>query len=211
MIAATPFRAFELAGVEINGDALATARRNVAEADLHASGAESLPFADGSFDCVTCVEVLEHVPSELRAQALVEMRRVLRADGRLVLRIPHAGAFAFLDPNNLRFRLAWLYRWLIGRGLRDKWYDGSSPGVVWHHHFTKQELLNLIGEGWEIDAWRRGGLFLMPLVDLARWPFYRAGRGDHAISMAMQRLGGFDLGIDYAAASYDVLMILRRT
>jgi SAM-dependent methyltransferase len=204
------FPNMRLAGVEINPEALEAARRNVPDADLHASGAENLPFADESFDCVTCIEVLEHIPADLRARSLAEMRRVLRPAGRLALRVPHAGVFAFLDSNNLRFRLPWLYRRLIGRGLRDKGYEGSTSGVVWHHHFTKRELLEVAGEGWEIEAWRRGGLLLMPLMDLARWPFYRTGHGEHAISLAMERLAGFDLGLNYGPASIDVLMVLRR-
>jgi SAM-dependent methyltransferase len=159
---------------------------------------------------VTCIEVLEHVPADLRARALAEMRRVLRPGGRLVLRVPHAGLFAFLDPNNLRFRFPRLYRRLIGRGRRDDGFDGGSSGVVWHHHFTRQELLTLAGEGWQVEAWRRGGLLITPLVDLARWPFYRTGRGDHAISLAMERLADFDLGFDYGPASIDVLLALRR-
>jgi hypothetical protein len=47
-------------------------------------------------------------------------------------------------------------------------------------------------------------------MDLARWPFYRTGRGEHAISLAMERLRGFDLGLDYGPAPFDVLMVLRR-
>src|SRR4051812_26329910 len=114
------FPNMRLAGVEINPRALDAARRDVPGAELHASGAENLPFADESFDCVTCIEVLEHVPADLRATALAEMKRVLRPGGRLALRVPHAGAFAFLDSNNLRFRFPWLYRRLIGRGMRDE-------------------------------------------------------------------------------------------
>ena len=203
------FPSMRLAGVEINTEALNAARRNVPGADLRVSGAQELPFADASFDCVTCIEVLEHIPAVLRARSLAELRRVLRPGGRLVLRVPHAGAFAFLDAQNLRFRFPRLYRWLVGRGLRDKAYVGSSEGVVWHHHFTERELTQLAGEGWEIEARRRGGLLLFPLTDLGRWPFYRAGRPDHVISRSMQRLAGFDIGIDFGLASYDILMILR--
>jgi SAM-dependent methyltransferase len=44
-----------------------------------------LPFADGVFDLVVCNSVLEHIPADGRA--LAEMRRVLRADGQLVLTV----------------------------------------------------------------------------------------------------------------------------
>ena len=204
------FPGIRLAGVEVNVEALDAARRNVPGADLHPTAAETLPFPDESFDCVTCVEVLEHIPADFRVRALAEMRRVLKRGGRLVLRVPHAGAFAFLDSNNLRFRLPWLYRRLIRRGLRDATYETLSSGVVWHHHFTKRELLSLTREGWEVEAWRRGGLLLVPLMDIARWPFYRANRGEHPINRAMGRLAALDLGLDYGPLSFDVLIVLRR-
>jgi SAM-dependent methyltransferase len=204
------YPAIRLAGVEVNSETLEAARRNVPEADLHVAGAADLPFADETFDYVTCIEVLEHIPAELRAQSLSEMHRVLKPGGRLALRVPNAGVFAFLDSNNLRFRLPWLYRRLIGGGMRDHGYVGGSADIVWHHHFSRHELLELAGTGWKIEAYRCGGLFLFPLIDLARWPFYRAGCGDHPVSLFMEQLADFDLGFDYGAASIDIMMILER-
>ena len=209
------FPALQLAGVEVNAAPLEQARRALPDAELHHAGGESLPFPDGRFDCVTCIEVLEHIPEEFRARALAEIRRVLRDGGRLVLRVPHAGLFAFLDPNNFRFRLPGLYRRLLGHGRRDAGYEGSdaaaaASGVVWHHHFTRKELLELAGPGWEVEAWRLGGLVVMPLSNLARWPFYRMGRHEHPIFRLLQRLGEADQGCQYGAASYNVLVVLTR-
>ena len=45
--------------------------------------AQALPFRDGSFDAVLCVEVLEAIPN--RPRALAELRRVLRPGGRAVV------------------------------------------------------------------------------------------------------------------------------
>ena len=104
------YPAMSLSGVEINPSALEKARAALPDAELHGVGAVAMPFADESFDCVACIEVLEHIPAERREQALAEMRRVLRPGGRLILRVPHAGLFAWLDPNNFRFRLPGLYR-----------------------------------------------------------------------------------------------------
>lgn len=42
-----------------------------------------LPFADGSFDTVAMAATLNHIPN--RADALLEARRVLRHDGRLIV------------------------------------------------------------------------------------------------------------------------------
>lgn len=44
--------------------------------------AHALPFADQTFDVVTAWDVLEHLPAELLAPSLREIRRVLRPGGQ---------------------------------------------------------------------------------------------------------------------------------
>jgi SAM-dependent methyltransferase len=122
---------------------------------------------------VTCIEVLEHIPQANRHSTLAEVRRVLKPGGKFILRCPHAGTFQGLDPSNFRFRFQRLHRAIIRRGLRDDGYRDNSDGVVWHHHFSRDELLDLAGPGIELETDRYGGLILMPLGDLMRWPFYR--------------------------------------
>lgn len=204
------YPSLRLSGVEINPSALAVARARLPGADLRKGGADALPFDDDTFDCVTCIEVLEHVPAAARAKSLAEMRRVLKPGGRLVLRVPHAGLFAWLDADNFRFRLPGLYARLVGRGRKDEGYAGKSGDVVWHHHFTRAELLGLAGEGWEVDTVRRGALLVMPLANVLAWPFYRARRFDHPLLRALLWSAEFDLGFDFGPASYDILVVLRK-
>ncbi len=45
----------------------------------------SLPFANGSFDAIFCISVIEHLGFEAMATALAEMHRVLKPQGRLLL------------------------------------------------------------------------------------------------------------------------------
>ena len=52
---------------------------------VHASGF-ALPFADASFPCVLCSQVIEHVPKD--SPILAELVRVLQPGGRLVLGTP---------------------------------------------------------------------------------------------------------------------------
>jgi SAM-dependent methyltransferase len=66
-----------------------------------------IPFADGAFDLVTCVSVIEHIPDYKRA--LAEMVRVLAPGGRLLLTTdatPEAGAYCdgvrYFSPEELR-------------------------------------------------------------------------------------------------------------
>lgn len=199
-----------LAGVEINEPALAVARKNVPTAELHHAGAEKLPFPEESFDCVTCVEVLEHLPVELRAAAFREMHRVLRPGGRLILTVPHAGWFAWLDSNNVRLRLPGLYRWLVRKGRRDTSYASAGREVEWHHHFTVAELMELAGGGWRTVAVRHGGLFVYPLMDWLSWPFYRLAWDRHPVRRMFERIAGWDYRLDFRAASYGVLVALER-
>jgi SAM-dependent methyltransferase len=199
-----------LAGVEINETALANARGRLPGADLRQAGVEALPFPDRSFQYVTCTEVLEHIPPALQSTAFREMRRVLKPGGRLILTVPHAGWFAWLDSNNVRFRLPRLYRWVIGRGLRDGVYDAVSRDVEWHHHFNISELLALAGDGWETVAVRYGGLVVYPLMDWISWPFYKLRAHDHRLRQLFERFGACDYDINYGRASYGVLLALER-
>ncbi len=199
-----------LVGVDVNGSALVKARRALPDVSLCQAEADALPFRAESFDCVTCIEVLEHVPEERQAGVLREIGRVLRTNGTLVLRVPHRGAFDWLDSNNLRFRFPRLYGLLVGRGRRDEGFRRGSADVVWHRHFGSDEILELLGSNWAVRAWRRGGLLIFPLGDIACWPFYRAGKTDNAVVKTVQRLMAFDIGVDYGRASFDLLGVFTK-
>jgi SAM-dependent methyltransferase len=199
-----------LAGCDVNAAAVEVARRNVPGADLRVCGASSLPWPDAAFDCVTCIETLEHVPPDEWVASLREMRRVLAPRGRLVLRTPHAGLFGWMDSNNLRFRLPTLYRRVIGRGRRDVGYADGSAGVHWHHHFTRDELLRVAGPGWEVEATWYGGLALFPITDYLLWPFYRFQLGGR-LRRWIAHVQAIDYEVNYGPLSYGILLALRRT
>ncbi len=50
----------------------------------------STPYPDDSFDLVTCIETIEHVPNGELASLISEMRRVLRPGGVLLITTPNA-------------------------------------------------------------------------------------------------------------------------
>jgi ubiquinone/menaquinone biosynthesis C-methylase UbiE len=58
-------------------------KRHVAHVAPVQGDSERLPFATGSFDVVTCANSFHHYPHQDRA--VVEMHRVLRPSGRLIL------------------------------------------------------------------------------------------------------------------------------
>ncbi|MGZ3713285.1 MAG: class I SAM-dependent methyltransferase [Bdellovibrionota bacterium] len=72
---------------------------------------EKLPYADASFDAVTCIEVIEHIHPFLAAKILAEARRVLKPDGIFVLTTPN-------------YRSFWpMIEWLLERASPVKYHD----------------------------------------------------------------------------------------
>jgi len=204
------YRGARLAGVDINDAALRHARARLPSVTLSQASAEQLPFETSTFQYVTCIETLEHLPLELRSRVFREIWRVLEPGGRLILSVPHAGWFAGLDSNNLRFRFPSLYRRVVGAGLRDASYTARGRRVEWHHHFTEAELRALAGADWDVPVVRGCGLILCPLTDLLSWPFYRLGFGDHPLRLLLQRIAGWEANLDFGRASYEMLMVLER-
>jgi SAM-dependent methyltransferase len=76
-------------GIDISARAVELARNRLPQADIREGIAETLPFADDSFDLVTCMGSLEHFLDQ--AGALREMRRVGRAGANYLLLVPNAG------------------------------------------------------------------------------------------------------------------------
>jgi SAM-dependent methyltransferase len=82
-------RARRLAGVDVHLESAAVGGMLESlgiEAELYEASVFDLPFADGEFQAVVCLSVLEHL-RELRA-ALDEMRRVLRKGGTAIVGFP---------------------------------------------------------------------------------------------------------------------------
>lgn len=76
--------------MDLAEDAVAEAnQRYSAIANFHVGSMGELPFQDGSFDVVACLEGIEHVPKDVADQFLAESFRVLSAGGRLLISSPH--------------------------------------------------------------------------------------------------------------------------
>ena len=75
----------EVAGVELNPRGVEAARLRGHE-DVRQAPVEAIPHADASFDLVTCLDVIEHTPDDVRS--LTELRRVTRPGGALLLSVP---------------------------------------------------------------------------------------------------------------------------
>lgn len=100
-----------LKGVDISDANLSFARRLVPKAGFLNADARRLPFDDSSFDCVTCLEVLDHFTDS--DAILGEARRVLEDGGTLILSVP--------DAKSPVWNTAW---WLWTRTLGRRWLGG---------------------------------------------------------------------------------------
>jgi SAM-dependent methyltransferase len=127
-------------GVDLTSTAIDLCRRRFAieglEGRFLVGSAESLPFADETFDCVCSMGVLHHTPDV--SGALGELRRVLRPRGRLIVMVYHRNSALY------RLRFAAL-RLLQGKSLGQlvNEVDGreNPKGEV----FSKRELCLLLG------------------------------------------------------------------
>jgi ubiquinone/menaquinone biosynthesis C-methylase UbiE len=77
-------------GIDLSINALGFCRERGIET-VALSQVEELPFADGTFDVVTALDILEHTDDDLRAMS--EIQRVCRPDGMLLVTVP---AYGFL-------------------------------------------------------------------------------------------------------------------
>jgi SAM-dependent methyltransferase len=82
-----------VAGVDLHDEGVASARASAKEmgcedraAFYRGDAAEPLPFDDGSFDAVTCIDAINHLPD--RPRVLAEWRRLLKPGGRLLFTDP---------------------------------------------------------------------------------------------------------------------------
>jgi ubiquinone/menaquinone biosynthesis C-methylase UbiE len=79
----------DVAGIDISSRAIEICRERMPGGQFHVGQAESLPFDTCSFDLVTCLGSLEHFLDQ--PAALLEMKRVVKPGGRLVILVPNAG------------------------------------------------------------------------------------------------------------------------
>ncbi|MDA8019747.1 MAG: class I SAM-dependent methyltransferase [Thermoanaerobaculia bacterium] len=101
-----------------------------------------LPLADASFDLVTFSEVLEHLPSTAVFPLLVEVRRLLRPGGRMVITSPNLLA--------LQYRLLLL----LGRSPFDLPVETDfAPETFGHIRLYAAAEIEKLGRraGWQVE------------------------------------------------------------
>ena len=92
----------EVHGIELDPDAADFASsRGVAE--VRVGRLEELPWETGTFDLITCLDVIEHTPDD--RLTLAELRRVCRPGGWMVLTVPaYQALWSLHDVANHHYR-----------------------------------------------------------------------------------------------------------
>lgn len=134
-----PYRHGEYVATDLTADLLAPGDRRVL------SNAIDLPFADESFDVVSCVSVLQYV-LDVNA-ALHEFRRVVRPSGQVLVLVPNH-AYVRNRLTVLRGRFPW-------SSQLDSWSEGTI------RYFTLPDLLPALSDaGFALrDVWCSGRLW----------------------------------------------------
>lgn len=115
------------------------ARRYGLTVPIAVGAGEHLPYPDGSFDLITCLDVLEHVAST--DDVLMEMRRVLKPGGTVLTTIPNRRAFR--DPHYHLPLINWLPRPIAEAIVRRSGHSKSGGPLQ-----DRQELSELSTYTW---------------------------------------------------------------
>lgn len=117
---------FDVQGIDVDATLIEAAKARGMRATLVAPGAETYDWlnANGPFDRVFMIDVLEHVPADARAPLLKAIAARLKPSGKIVLRVPNAaGAFAAVlrydDPTHLTLFGVKSLTYEIGQGGLD--------------------------------------------------------------------------------------------
>jgi SAM-dependent methyltransferase len=143
------------ASADLVPEAVASIRELVVT-DVHLVSGDRLPFADGEFDRVAVVDMLEHVPDDRAFVA--ELARVTRPGGKLVVNTP------FRRETRLR-------RFRHALGQTDERHGHLRPG------YDAEELRALLSPAFTVLGWHTYSRFFSELVDTGiQWGVGRLGK-----------------------------------
>jgi len=132
----------------------AVKEKRITNCKIQRMATEGLTFPDGSFDIITCIEVLEHVQNQDRA--LYQISRILKPNGVFVLSVPnrwwifetHGAKLPLFKWNRVPF-FSWLPKKIHNR-------------YAYARIYTLEEITNLLHKhGFEIKK----VVYFMPPLD----------------------------------------------
>jgi len=138
---------FQISGLDISPSAIAFARSRLADdgldADLRVGDVTDLPFPDASFDLAIDRYAIAYVGFSSALRAVAEVRRVLSPGGRFLFIAPSDSNRALGDgedgPDGLTLDIT----------------TGPLAGTRQIHFFSRGELDELFGAGWDVRSLER--------------------------------------------------------
>ncbi|WP_449349827.1 class I SAM-dependent methyltransferase [Streptomyces shaanxiensis] len=151
------------------------------EADLREGDMAALPFPDESFDVVTSMLALMHIPLQDRPAVFAEVRRVLRPGGRMLLGVKNtlieqffkADRFASVDVTDVTGKELLFTRTRSGEEYSAPWYS-FSPQDLNALFATEGMVVTQLRGNSTLAAWLADEVLGDPAVALAVQSFERA-------------------------------------
>ncbi|MCK6446467.1 MAG: class I SAM-dependent methyltransferase [Planctomycetes bacterium] len=144
-------------GVDAHGEAIARARAAAESAGLGSRAAFTqldaagrLPFADGEFDRLTCIDALNHLPD--RRRVFAEWARVLRRGARLLVTDPVVITGAVTNEE-LAIRASIGFFLFVPDGLDERWL--TEAGFRVESAEDRTENMARVAERWHAARARR--------------------------------------------------------
>jgi demethylmenaquinone methyltransferase/2-methoxy-6-polyprenyl-1,4-benzoquinol methylase/phosphoethanolamine N-methyltransferase len=114
----------QVSGIDPSADMIDVAHKKAARAGLdieyRVGAIEALPYPDASFDVVLSSLMMHHLPDDLKSAGLVEVRRVLKPDGRLLI----------VDFTRPRRRWSRLVMRIVLHGHLGRGFEHLAPAVA---------------------------------------------------------------------------------
>lgn len=147
---------------------------------VHVADVTALPFSENTFDVVTCISTLEHMPGDADKSAVREIERVLNPGGVCFISVPYStraqegrwrkwfqrwftvntALSRLVEPSGLfLIEMGFLMGGLIG-GLADAWYRLPAP---FRHVFSWSHIL-LFPRAFELDKANKNDARVMWLM-----------------------------------------------
>lgn len=164
-----------VSGLDMSGSMLRVAASKLEakglSADLREGDMAAMPFDDASFDIVTSMLALMHIPLEDRQQVFKEASRVLRPGGRLLISVKNsvierffrADRFAAVDITDVDSKTLTFTETNDGDDLEASWYSFSPSDIAALCAASGLVVTHLRGNS-PVSAWLADEVLADPVV-----------------------------------------------
>lgn len=175
----------QVTGLDLSQGMLDVASRKLAEqglhADMHQGDMADLPFDDGTFDTVTSMLALMHVPLADRSAVFREVSRVLKPGGRMLLcvknsvfeRLFKGDRFASVDVTDVEDKKLVFTRTSDGTEYTAPWYSFAPHDLTALFAKAGMTVTHLRGNS-PISVWLADEVLADPAVSTLVRTFERA-------------------------------------